>query len=105
MSPAEKRILPKVEFYLMHTKNEFYKKILKRTIDEIYKGSLKQLPNSIDKYFKDSKKSGVNEPEIVLDNLYHKVLKGFNFNEDASKGSSTTLRYSKPKIVISESFV
>lgn len=105
LSPAEKRILPKVEFYLMHTKNEFYKKILKRTIDEIYKGSLKQLPNSIDKYFKESKKSGVNDPEIVLDNLYNKVLKGFNFNEDASKGSSTTLRYSKPKIVISESFV
>jgi superfamily II DNA or RNA helicase len=105
LSPAEKRILPKIEFYLMHTKNEFYKKILKRTIDEIYKGSLKQLPNSIDKYFKDSKKSGVNDPEIVLDNLYNKVLKGFNFNEDASKGSSTTLRYSKPKIVISESFV
>lgn len=105
LSPAEKRILPKVEFYLMHTKNEFYKKILKRTIDEIYKGSLKQLPNSIDKYFKESKKSGVNDPEIVLDNLYNRVLKGFNFNEDASKGSPTTLKYPKLKIVISESFV
>ena len=105
LSPTEKRILPKIEFYLTYTKNEFYKKVLKRTVDEIYKGSFKQLPNSIDKYFKESKKNGINDPELILDNLYNKVLKGFNFNEDTSNGNSTTIRYSKPKIVISESFV
>lgn len=106
LSPAEKRILPKVEFYYMHTKNEFYRKILKRTIDEIYRGSHRQLPNNIDKFFKDSKKNGVNDPEIVLDNLYNSVLKGFNFNENGVKQVSiNTTRFSKPQIVISESFV
>lgn len=107
LSPAEKRILPKLDLFSRTTKNEFYKKALKRSIQEIYNGSHKQLPNNIDKFFNKTKKEGINDLEKVVDNLYQEVLIKFNFvdyeeNDNTEKNKVFLIN---PKIVISESFV
>lgn len=106
LSPAEKRIIPKLELFARTTKNEFYRKILKRTVEEIYKGSHKQLPNNIDKFFTRIKKEGSNDLEEVIDSLYQEILIKFNFNEHGNnKIEKTKVLISNPQIVISESFV
>lgn len=106
LSPAEKRIIPKLELFARTTQNEFYKKVLKRSIQEIYRGSHKKLPSNIDKFFSKSKQEGNNDLEKVIDNLYNDVLIKFNFSDyEANVMENSKPLISNPKIVISESFV
>ncbi|MCV9388071.1 helicase-related protein [Reichenbachiella ulvae] len=110
LSPAEKRIIPKLEFYKDFAKDDFMKKIMARTIEEVKNGSHRMLPNELDKFFKQSKKEKINDPALVLSSMYDQVLKKFNFQTDIENSSTADVHekairaFAKPQIVISETF-
>ena len=103
LSSIEKRVLNVLPTYAAQITNAFYKKILLRTIDEIYKGSHKKLPTRIDSFFNNNK---INDLELMIDKLYKEVLVEYKFNdnEPGSSNSTTKIVFVKPQIVISESF-
>lgn len=103
LGPSEKRVLDKLPSFAAQIKNPFYKKMLLRTIDEIYKGSHKKLPARIDTFFKNNK---INDLELMIDKLYKEVLSEYKFNDGEQANSSPNVNkiFAKPQIVISESF-
>lgn len=106
LSSLEKRVLNVLPTYAAQVKDPFYKQILKRTIDEIYKGSHRKLPNNIDAFIKKAKKENVNSLEVWVDRLYKEVLAEYKFSDAEVDTIHTVKRvFSKPEIVISESFV
>lgn len=106
LSSLEKRVLNVLPTYAAQVKDPFYKQILKRTIDEIYKGSHRKLPNNIDNFIKKAKKEKINDLEVWVDRLYKEVLAEYKFSDAEVDTIHTVKRvFSKPEIVISESFV
>lgn len=106
LSSLEKRVLNVLPTYAAQVKDPFYKQILKRTIDEIYKGSHRKLPNNIDNFIKKAKQENVNSLEVWVDRLYKEVLAEYKFSDAEVDTIHTVKRvFSKPEIVISESFV
>jgi hypothetical protein len=55
LSAIEKRVLSVLPTYAAQVKDTFYKQILQRTIEELYKGSHRKLPNNIDAFIKKAK--------------------------------------------------
>ena len=107
LSAIEKRVLNVLPTYAAQVKDKFYKQILKRTIDEIYKGSHRKLPTNINKAFKRYKKENVNDLEVFVDRLYNDVLKEYKFSDTEQPNGVRTAdvkMFAKPEIVISESF-
>lgn len=106
LSAIEKRVLNILPAYSAQVKDPFYKQILLRTIDELYKGSHRKLPNNIDAFIKKAKKENINDLEIWVDKLYKEVLAEYKFSETEpeNKNSKTRKIFAKPQIVISESF-
>lgn len=107
LSAIEKRVLNVLPTYAAQVKDKFYKQILKRTIDEIYKGSHRKLPTNIDKAFKRYKKENINDLEVFVDRLYNDVLKEYKFSDTEQPNgvrTSDVKMFAKPQIVISESF-
>lgn len=106
LSSLEKRVLNVLPTYAAQVKDPFYKQILKRTIDEIYKGSHRKLPNNIDAFIKKAKKENINSLDVWVDRLYKEVLAEYKFSDSEVDTIHTVKRvFSKPEIVISESFV
>lgn len=106
LSSLEKRVLNVLPTYAAQVKDPFYKQILKRTIDEIYKGSHRKLPHNIDNFIKKAKKENVNSLDVWVDRLYKEVLAEYKFSDAEVDTIHTVKRvFSKPEIVISESFV
>lgn len=107
LSAIEKRVLNVLPTYAAQVKDKFYKQVLKRTIDEIYKGSHRKLPTNIDKAFKRYKKEGINDLEVFVDRLYNDVLKEYKFSDNELPNglrAADVKMFAKPQIVISESF-
>jgi superfamily II DNA or RNA helicase len=104
LGPSEKRVLDKLPSYAAQLSNPFYKKMLLRTIDEIFKGSHKKLPARIDAFFKNNK---INDLELMIDKLYKEVLAEYKFSdiEPGNNNAKQKIIFAKPQIVISESFV
>ncbi|MNY64975.1 hypothetical protein D3C86_2021680 [compost metagenome] len=75
---------------------------MQRALDEIYKGSHRQLPNNIKKFMKDNTE---NDAHKVIANFYDIVLKGMNFSDTARIKEQRASLFSKPQIVISESYI
>ncbi len=88
-------------------KDTFYKQILQRTIEELYKGSHRKLPNNIDAFIKKTKQEKINDLEIWVDKLYKEVLAEYKFSEIEPESNNENVKknFAKPQIVISESFV
>ncbi|OSS40259.1 Superfamily II DNA/RNA helicase [Christiangramia flava JLT2011] len=102
LSAAEKRVVSRLEFFIGIANDDFSKDQLKRALDEIYKGSHRQLPNKLNKFFKQNTE---NDPQKVIDNLYHDVLKKMNFSGAGHTKEQRKSLFSKPQIVISESYI
>lgn len=104
LGPSEKRVLDKLPSYAAQISNPFYKKMLLRTIDEIYKGSHKKLPTRIDTFFKNNK---INDLELMIDKLYKEVLAEYKFSDTEPDTNNAKVKkiFAKPQIVISESFL
>jgi len=102
LGPSEKRVLDKLPSYAAQISNPFYKKMLLRTIDEIYKGSHKKLPTRIDTFFKNNK---VNDLDVMIDKLYKEVIIEYKFSDvEPNNNVKVKKLFAKPQIVISESF-
>lgn len=102
LGPSEKRVLDKLPSYAAQISNPFYKKMLLRTIDEIYKGSHKKLPTRIDTFFKNNK---INDLEVMIDKLYKEVIVEYKFKDvEPNNNAKVKMIFAKPQIVISESF-
>ena len=82
--------------------NEFIKNQLQRALDEIYKGSHRQLPNKLNKFFKSNTE---NDPQKVVEKVFNDVLKNMNFSDRARIKQQRASLFSKPQIVISESYI
>lgn len=106
LSAIEKRVLSVLPTYAAQVKDAFYKQILQRTIDELYIGSHRKLPNNIDAFIKKAKQEKINDLEIWVDRLYKDVLSGYKFSdsEPTDKTAKISRVFAKPQIVISESF-
>jgi superfamily II DNA/RNA helicase len=106
LSPAEKRVLPKLEFLIDQTQNDYFKNQLRRAKDEIYKGSHRQLPNELDKFFKGIKKDRINDPQKIIELIFKRILDKFRFSVETEIEDDVKPEYIyiKPTIVISESF-
>jgi superfamily II DNA or RNA helicase len=106
LSAIEKRVLSVLPTYAAQVKDPFYKQILKRTMDELYKGSHRKLPNNIDAFIKKAKQEKVNDLEIWVDRLYKEVLAEYKFSDAEPDNSNVKVKkiFAKPQIVISESF-
>lgn len=106
LSPAEKRVIPKLEFLMGQTQNAYLKNQLKRATEEIYKGSHRQLPNELDKFFKEIKKDKINDPQRIIELVFKQVLDKFSFSIDSELENEIKPEFIfvKPTIVISESF-
>lgn len=107
LSAIEKRVLSVLPTYAAQVKDPFYKQILKRTMDELYKGSHRKLPNNIDAFIKKAKQENMNDLEIWVDRLYKEVLAEYKFNDTELDNSNVKMKriFAKPQIVISESFL
>jgi len=106
LSAIEKRVLSVLPTYAAQVKDPFYKQILKRTIDELYKGSHRKLPNNIDAFIKKSKQEKINDLDVWVHKLYKNVLAEYKFNNVEPDHNNTKVKkiFAKPQIVISESF-
>ncbi len=106
MSAIEKRVLNVLPTYAAQVKDTFYKQILLRTIDELYKGSHKKLPQNIDNFIKNAKQEKINDLEIWVARLYKEVLAEYKFNDIEPEKNNVKVNkiFAKPQIVISESF-
>jgi superfamily II DNA/RNA helicase len=106
LSAIEKRVLSVLPTYAAQVKDPFYKQILKRTMDELYKGSHRKLPNNIDAFIKKAKQEKINDLEIWVDRLYKEVLAEYKFNDVELDNNNANVKkiFAKPQIVISESF-
>jgi len=106
LSPAEKRVIPKLEFLIDQTQNEYFMNQLRRTKEEIYKGSHRQLPNELDRFFKEIKKDQINNPQKIIELIFKRILDKFSFSPDTEieNDIQPEFIYVKPTIVISESF-
>jgi superfamily II DNA or RNA helicase len=106
LSAIEKRVLNVLPTYAAQVKDTFYKQILKRTIDELYKGSHRKLPNNIDAFIKKAKQENINELEVWVDRLYKEVLAEYKFSDNEPDNQDVKAKkvFAKPQIVISESF-
>ncbi|WP_247653656.1 helicase-related protein [Flavobacterium sp. CS20] len=102
LSATEKKVITDLEFFIGVAENEFIKNQLQRALDEIYKGSHRQLPNKLHRFFKSNTE---NDPQKVIDNLFNDVLKTMNFSDTARIKRQRTSLFSKPQIVISESYI
>ena len=93
--------------YAAQVKDSFYKQILQRTIDELYKGSHRKLPNHIDAFIKKAKQEKINDLEIWVHRLYKEELAEYKFSETEPDTNNAKVKkiFAKPQIVISESFV
>ncbi len=108
LSAIEKRVLNVLPSFAAQVKDPFYKQILQRTIDELYKGSHRKLPNNIDAFMKKAKQENINDLDVWVDRLYKEVLVEYKFNDIEPDNSNSNLNskkiFAKPQIVISESF-
>lgn len=105
LSAIEKRVLSVLPTYAGQVKDIFYKHILQRTMDELYRGSHRKLPNNIDAFIKKAKQEKINDLEIWVDRLYKEVLAEYKFSDADVKADVNVKKvFSKPQIVISESF-
>ncbi|MCC5921053.1 MAG: phospholipase D-like domain-containing protein [Cyclobacteriaceae bacterium] len=106
LSAIEKRVLSVLPTYAAQVKDPYYKQVLKRTIDELYKGSHRKLPNNIDTFIKKAKQEKINDLEIWVDKLYKEVLAEYKFNDVEPDNNNAKVKkiFAKPQIVISESF-
>jgi len=107
LSAIEKRVLNVLPTYAAQVKNIFYKQILQRTIDELYKGSHRKLPKNIDAFIKKAKQENINDLEIWVDRLYKEVLAEYKFSDNQPDNNDTKAKkiFAKPQIVISESYI
>ena len=107
LSAIEKRVLSVLPTYAAQVKDSFYKQILQRTIDELYKGSHRKLPNHIDAFIKKAKQEKINDLEIWVDRLYKEVLVEYKFSDTEPDTNNAKVKkiFAKPQIVISESFI
>lgn len=102
LSSTEKKVIGNLEFFIGIAEDEFIKKQLQRALDEIYKGSHRQLPNQLAKFFK---KNTENDPQKVVHNVFNEVLKKMNFSDASRIKQQRISLFSNPQIVISESFI
>ncbi|MER3318882.1 MAG: helicase-related protein [Allomuricauda sp.] len=102
LSATEKKVITQLEFFIGVAENEFIKHQLQRALDEIYKGSHRQLPNRLNKFFKSNTE---NDPQKVIENVFNDVLKSMNFSDTARVKQQRASLFSKPQIVISESYI
>lgn len=102
LSATEKKVITQLEFFIGVADNDFIKNQLQRALDEVYKGSHRQLPNRLNKYFKSNTE---NDPQKVIENLFNDVLKTLNFSDTARIKQQRASLFSKPQIVISESYI
>ncbi|GLB47698.1 helicase-related protein [Neptunitalea lumnitzerae] len=102
LSATEKKVITQLEFFIGVAENEFIKHQLQRALDEIYKGSHRQLPNKLNKFFKSNTE---NDPQKVVENVFNDVLKSMNFSDTARIKQQRASLFSKPQIVISESYI
>nr|WP_315171034.1 helicase-related protein [uncultured Flavobacterium sp.] len=102
LSAVEKKVITDLEFFIGIAKNEYIKNQLQRALDEIYKGSHRQLPNKLSKFFKTNTE---NDPQKVIDNVFNDVLKSMNFSDAARLKQQRASLFNKPQIVISESYI
>ncbi|GAL71492.1 hypothetical protein [Jejuia pallidilutea] len=102
LSATEKKVITQLEFFISVAENEFIKHQLQRALDEIYKGSHRQLPNKLNKFFKSNTE---NDPQKVVENVFNEVLKSMNFSDTARIKQQRASLFSKPQIVISESYI
>jgi superfamily II DNA/RNA helicase len=102
LSTTEKKVITQLEFFIGIAENEFMKTQLQRALDEIYKGSHRQLPNKLNKFFKSNTE---NDPQMVIEKVFNNVLKTMNFSDTARIKQKRASLFSKPQIVISESYI
>ena len=102
LSSTEKKVIGNLEFFIGIAEDEFIKKQLQRALDEIYKGSHRQLPNQLAKFFKNNTE---NDPQKVVHNVFNEVLKKMNFSDASRIKQQRISLFSNPQIVISESFI
>jgi superfamily II DNA or RNA helicase len=102
LSSTEKKVIGDLEFFIGIAEDEFIKKQMQRALDEIYKGSHRQLPNQLAKFFKASTE---NDPQKVVYNIFNEVLKKMNFSDASRIKQQRISLFSNPQIVISESFI
>ncbi|MDG4717313.1 helicase-related protein [Winogradskyella marincola] len=102
LSATEKKAITQLEFFIGVAENEFIKNQLQRALDEIYKGSHRQLPNKLNKFFKSNTE---NDPQKVVEKVFNDVLKNMNFSDNARIKQQRASLFSKPQIVISESYI
>ena len=102
LSSTEKKVIGNLEFFIGIAEDEFIKKQLQRALDEIYKGSHRQLPNQLAKFFKNNTE---NDPQKVVHNVFNEVLKKMNFSDASRIKQQRVSLFSNPQIVISESFI
>ncbi|MCG8837611.1 restriction endonuclease subunit R [Tenacibaculum dicentrarchi] len=102
LSSTEKKVIGQLEFFIGVVEDEFIKKQMQRALDEIYKGSHRQLPNQLAKFFKTNTE---NDPQKVVYNVFNEVLKKMNFSDASRIKQQRISLFSNPQIVISESFI
>ena len=102
LSATEKKVITQLEFFIGVAENEFIKNQLQRALDEIYKGSHRQLPNKLNKFFKSNTE---NDAQKVIEKVFNDVLKNMNFSDTARIKQQRASLFSKPQIVISESYI
>jgi superfamily II DNA or RNA helicase len=102
LSSTEKKVIGQLEFFIGIAEDEFIKKQMQRALDEIYKGSHRQLPNQLAKFFKTNTE---NDPQKVVHNVFNEVLKKMNFSDASRIKQQRISLFSNPQIVISESFI
>ncbi|EGV43505.1 restriction endonuclease subunit R [Bizionia argentinensis JUB59] len=102
LSQRENKVIGDLELYIGLTENEFIKNQLKRAHDEIYNGSHRQLANKIYQFMK---KNTINDVNVVIETLFNDVIKQMNFSDTARIKAQRASLFSKPQIVISESYI
>lgn len=102
LSSTEKKVIGDLEFFIGIAENKFIKKQMQRALDEIYKGSHRQLPNQLAKFFKNNTE---NDPQKVVHNVFNEILKKMNFSDASRIKQQRISLFSNPQIVISESFI
>ena len=102
LSSVEKKVITDLEFFISIATDDFIKHQMQRALDEIYKGSHRQLPNQLHKYFKNNTE---NDPQKVIAKLFNDVLKKMNFSDEAMLKQQRASLFSNPQIVISESYI
>lgn len=102
LSSTEKKVIGDLEFFIGIAEDEFIKKQMQRALDEIYKGSHRQLPNQLAKFFKSNTE---NDPQKVVHNVFNEVLKKMHFSDASRIKQERVSLFNNPQIVISESFI